>query len=100
MQQGKQVLKFIFDTKTEILKKHTRIVDGHLITFKVISKRYIFFCGLIETESKYIVTEYDKSKVLPEEEYKINMSIKSLEYAIRVSDSSILTGIRGIDYDK
>lgn len=92
-------MKFIFDKKTEILSKHTRIIDGHLITLKVISDRLRLFGGLIETESKDVIVEYDESKVCPEEKYKMDMALRALEYSVRANNSNLLIGIRGIDYD-
>lgn len=92
-------MKFIFDKKTEILNKHTRIIDGHLITLKVISDRLRFFGGLIETETKDVIVEYDETKVCPEEKYKMDMALHALEYSVRANDSHLLVGIRGVDYD-
>lgn len=92
-------MKFIFDKKTEILSKHTRIIDGHLISLKVISDRLRFFGGLIETESKDLIVEYDETRIRPEEKYKMAMAVHAIEYSVRANDSHLLIGIRGRDYD-
>ena len=83
-------MSFLFSKKEKILKKITKGVNGHIINFYIIDKRYKIL-GFLEFCTREIVSDYDPSKVDVDEKYKTDMLVHAAEYTILSDNHELMT---------
>ena len=83
-------MSFLFSKREKILKKITRGVNGHVINFYIIDKRYKIL-GFIEFCTREVVSDYDPSKVDANEKYKTDMLVHAAEYTILADNHELMT---------
>lgn len=83
-------MSFLFDKKEKILKKITKGVNGRVINFYIIDKRYKIL-GFLEFCTREVVSDYDPSKVDTDEKYKTDMLVHAAEYTILADNHELMT---------
>lgn len=83
-------MSFLFSKREKILKKITNGVNGHVINFYIIDKRYKIL-GFLEFCTREIVSDYDPSKVDADEKYKTDMFVHAAEYTILADNHELMT---------
>ena len=83
-------MSFLFGKKEKILKKITKDVNGRVIDFYIIDKRYKIL-GFLEFCTREIVSDYDPSKVDADEKYKTDMLVHAAEYTILADNHELMT---------
>lgn len=83
-------MSFLFSKREKILKKITKGVNGHVINFYIIDKRYKIL-GFIEFCTREVVSDYDPSKVDANEKYKTDMLVHAAEYTILADNHELMT---------
>ena len=83
-------MSFLFSKREKILKKITRGVNGRVINFYIIDKRYKIL-GFIEFCTREVVSDYDPSKVDADEKYKTDMLVRSAEYTVLADNHELMT---------
>ena len=83
-------MSFLFSKREKILKKITKGVNGRVIDFYIIDKRYKIL-GFLEFCTREIVSDYDPSKVDADEKYKTDMLVHAAEYNILADNHELMT---------
>ena len=83
-------MSFLFSKREKILKKITKGVNGHVINFYIIDKRYKIL-GFLEFCTREIVSDYDPSKVDADEKYKTDMLVHAAEYTVLADNHELMT---------
>ena len=83
-------MSFLFSKREKILKKITRGVNGRVINFYIIDKRYKIL-GFIEFCTREVVSDYDPSKVDADEKYKTDMLVRAAEYTVLADNHELMT---------
>ena len=83
-------MSFLFSKREKILKKITKGVNGHVINFYIMDKRYKIL-GFLEFCTREIVSDYDPSKVDADEKYKTDMLAHAAEYTILADNHELMT---------
>ena len=83
-------MSFLFSKREKILKKITKGVNGHVINFYIINKRYKIL-GFLEFCTREIVSDYDPSKVDADEKYKTDMLVHAAEYTVLADNHELMT---------
>ena len=83
-------MSFLFSKREKILKKITKGVNGYVINFYIIDKRYKIL-GFLEFCTREIVSDYDPSKVDADEKYKTDMLVRAAEYTVLADNHELMT---------
>ena len=83
-------MSFLFSKREKILKKITKGVNGHVINFYIIDKRYKIL-GFIEFCTREVGSDYDPSKVDADEKYKTDMLVRAAEYTVLADNHELMT---------
>ena len=83
-------MSFLFSKREKILKKITKGVNGRVINFYIIDKRYKIL-GFMEFCTREVVSDYDPSKVNTDEKYKTDMLVHAAEYTVLADNHELMT---------
>ena len=83
-------MSFLFSKREKILKKITKGVNGRVINFYIIDKRYKIL-SFLEFCTREIVSDYDPSKVDADEKYKTDMLVHAAEYTVLADNHELMT---------
>ena len=83
-------MSFLFSKREKILKKITKGVNGRVINFYIIDKRYKIL-GFLEFCTREVVSDYDPSKVDTDEKYKTDMLVHAAEYTVLADNHELMT---------
>ena len=83
-------MSFLFSKREKILKKITKGVNGRVINFYIIDKRYKIL-GFLEFCTREVVSDYDPSKVDTDEKYKTDMLVHAAESTVLADNHELMT---------